>query len=121
MTALEAIKARNVAGLMDAFSNVEEANLFREQILPQLSPGDCKFFWKTVMEPDQLEQTINAVRDVCLRIATRNGLLLGRDFNAATDAQGDSVLVIDTSHHSLFYDAIPAARHSVLRFYLQTK
>ena len=121
MTALQAIKARDAEALNAAFDTVEEAQAFREKILPHLPPGDCKFFWQTVMEPHQLEMVLNAVRDVCLGIASRNGLTLGVDFNAAVDAQGDPVMVVTEKHHRLFYEALPAARHSVLKFYLQAR
>ena len=121
MTALQAIKDRNPEALMDAFGSVEEAKAFKSEILPQLSPADCKWFWQEVMEPEQLEATLNAVRDVCLRIASRNGLKLGVDFNADLDAHGHPVMVLDQKHHQVFYKELPADRHSVLRFYLQTK
>ena len=106
---------------MDAFSNVEEASAFRQEVLPQLPAADCKFFWQTVMEPAQLEMTLNAVRDVCLSVAKRNGLTLGADFNADLDAHGHPVMVLHQRHHQIFYDALPPDRHSVLKFYLQTK
>ena len=121
MTALEAIKARDAEALNAAFDTLEEAQAFRQEILPHLPPGDCKFFWQALMEPDQLERMLNAVRDVCLTITSRNGLKLGVDFNAAVDAQGDPVMVLEQKHHHLFYEALPAARHSVLKFYLQAR
>lgn len=119
MTALKAISDRDSVALMDAFGSVEEARAFKSEILPQLSPADCKWFWQEVMEPDQLEATINSVRDVCQAIARKVGLKLGKDFTGGVDAFGDPVLICRKELHEVFYKAVSPERHSILRFYLQ--
>jgi hypothetical protein len=120
VTAVAAIAARDRDALMASFSSLEEAEAFRTEVLPELPPADCKWFWQQVMEPEQLERTIDAVRDVCLSVARDVGLELNKDFTAAVDVHGDPILIAKPEIQQLFYAALPLARHSVLRFYLQS-
>ena len=119
MNPIQAIHNRDPDALDQAFPSLEEAAAFRNEVLPSLSPADCKWFWQQVMTPEQLERTINAVRDVCLSVATGVGLKLNEDFTAAVDAHGDPILIAKPEVQRVFYSALPVQRHSILRFYLQ--
>jgi len=63
-TALQAIHNRDPDALGAAFDSLEEAASFRNEVLPLLSPEDCRWFWQQVMTPEQLTRTLDAVRDV---------------------------------------------------------
>ena len=115
----QAVRDRDQAALFKAINGLEEAEQFRNEVLPDMSPADCKWFWQTVMTPEQLDQTVNAVRDVCLSVARQTGLKLNEDFTAAVDAHGDPILIAKPEVQRVFYAALPPRRHSVLRFYLQ--
>ena len=119
MNPTQAIHNRDPDALDQAFPSLEEAAAFRNEVLPSLSPADCKWFWQQVMTPEQLERTINAVRDVCLSVATGVGLKLNEDFTAAVDVHGDPILIVRPEVQRVFYSALPVKRHSILRFYLQ--
>ena len=119
MTPIQAIQARNPQALAAAFGSLEEASDFRTEILPLMTPSDCKWFWGQVMRPEQLEQMLESVRDVCLSVASNVGLTLNEDFTAAVDAYGDPILMASPEVQRVFYAAVSPERHSVLRFYLQ--
>ena len=118
MTALQAIKERDSAALMDAFADVAAANDFRLLVLPEQSADDCRWFWQQVMTPEQLEATLNAVRDVCLGIAREMDFEPGVHFSLGSS--NDLPTMICPAHLAqVFYKKLPRERHSVLRFYLQ--
>ena len=119
MNPVKAITDRDPEALMAAFSNVNEAEAFKLEILPQMSAADCKWFWQQVMTAEQLEATLGQVRDVCQSICRKTRLTIGKDYTGGVDAFGDPVLIIDRSLHDVFYKALSAERHSFLRFYLQ--
>jgi hypothetical protein len=119
MNPIQAIHNRDPAALDAAFSSLEEAAQFRNEVLPTMSPADAKWFWKQIMSPEQLTRTLNAVRDVCLSVATNVGLKLNEDFTAAVDAHGDPILIAKPEVQKIFYAALTPERHSILRFYLQ--
>jgi hypothetical protein len=119
MNAINALQQRDAAALMDAFSDLEEANDFRRRVLPQLSPADCRWFWQCVMTPDQLERTMNAVRDVCLAVADEFDLVAGVHYSLGM-VDDLPTLICPSQVAQVFYARIPPDRHSVLRFYLQT-
>ena len=118
MTALQAIRNRSPEDLTDAFANVEEANEFRRTVLPLQSPADCRWFWQQVMTPDQLEMTMNAVRDVCLAVAMEMDLQPGVHYSLGMVDELPS-LICSFEVSKVFYARLPAERHSILRFYLQ--
>jgi hypothetical protein len=119
MNPTQAIHNRDPDALDRAFDNLQEAEAFRNEVLPSLSPADCKWFWQQTMTPEQLSRTLNAVRDVCLSVATGVGLKLNEDFTAAVDIHGDPILIAKPEVQRIFYAALPTQRHSILRFYLQ--
>lgn len=118
MNALQAIKERDAEALMDAFSNAEEAKAFRNEVLRLQSPDDCRWFWQQLLPPEQLEEMMGFVRDVCLKIATKEKLLFGTHYSLGT-FEGLPTLICSTAVAQVFYESLPVARHSVLRFYLQ--
>lgn len=118
MTALQAIKDRDANALSDAFSNVEEAKAFRNEVLPEQSPDDCRWFWQQVMTEDQLELLMGSVRSACLSVAKKEKLLFGTHYSLGT-VEGLPTLICSPAVAQVFYESLPAERHSVLRFYLQ--
>lgn len=118
MTALQAIRERDAAALMVAFSGLQEAEAFKTEILPLMDPGDCKWFWTEVLSPEQFEHLVSQVRDTCSLIARKAGLEFGKDYTCAVDGFGDPIMIVSPELHSVFYDTLSPARHSVLRFYL---
>ena len=103
---------------MDAFADAAEAYEFRQEVLPLQSPDDCRWFWQQVMTPDQLESTLNAVRDVCLRIARDMELDPSIHYRGGYQ-DGLPVLVCSSEVAEVFYAQIPSERHSFLKFYLE--
>lgn len=118
MTALQAIKERDSSALIAAFADVAEANEFRREVLPNQSPADCRWFWQQVMTPDQLEKTMNAVRDVCLSVAKELDLVSGVHYSLGM-VDDLPTMVCNSEVSRVFYARLPAERHSILRFYLQ--
>lgn len=118
MTALQALRERDSKALMDAFEDVAQANEFKREILPNQSPADCRWFWQQVMTPDQLEMTINAVRDVCLSVAREFKLESGVHYSLGS-LEELPTLICNSQVSELFYARLSKERHSVLRFYLQ--
>lgn len=118
MTALQALKDRNPEALMEAFADVGEANTFRREVLPRQSPDDCRWFWQQVMTPAQLEQTMNAVRDVCMSMAREYDLQPNVHYSLGS-LEGLPTLVCSEQVAKVFYAKLPQERHSILRFYLQ--
>jgi hypothetical protein len=118
MNPTQAIHNRDPDALDAAFSSLEEAAQFRNEVLPSLSPADCRFFWQTVMTPEQLTRTLDAVRDVCLAVAAELKLVPGKDYSLGS-ADGTPTMVLHKDCCRRFYDRFPPERHSILRFYLQ--
>lgn len=116
--AIQAIHNRDPDALDQAFSSLDEAAAFRNNVLPSLSPADCKWFWQQVMEPDQLAHTLDLVRDVCLAVAREMALIPGKDYSLGS-VDGLSTMILTVGGCQRFYDRIPRERHSILRFYLQ--
>ena len=103
---------------MAAFADVAEANEFRREVLPNQSPADCRWFWECVMTPAQLEQTMNAVRDVCLSVAREYDLQPNVHYSLGS-LTGLPTLVCSEEVAQVFYAKLARERHSILRFYLQ--
>ena len=118
MTALQALKDRNPEALAKAFDNLDEAHAFRLEVLPDQSPDDCRWFWQEVMTPAQLEQTMNAVRDVCMSVAREYDLQPNVHYSLGS-LEGLPTLVCSEQVAQVFYTKLPRERHSILRFYLQ--
>jgi len=118
MTALQALKDRDVDALIDALSDADEANEFKRDVLPDQSPDDCRWFWQQLLPPKELEEMMGFVRAVCLKIAKDKGLVLCMDYSLGT-IDGLPTMICSPSTSLLFYTSLPADRHSVLRFYLQ--
>lgn len=116
--AIQAIDNRNPDALAEAFNSLEEAAQFRNEVLPSLSPDDCRWFWQQVMDPDQLERTLSAVRDTCIAIAKELDLAPGKEYSLGS-LEGLPTMVLTASCCERFYDRFPKERWSVLRFYLQ--
>jgi hypothetical protein len=118
MNPVTAIRNRDPEALDAAFDSFAEAEEFRNEILPSLSPDDCRWFWQQVMEPEQLELTLSAVRDVCLAIAKELQLIPGKGYSLGYE-NGSPTMVLTQNCCQAFYERLPASRHSILRFYLQ--
>ena len=118
MTALQALRDRDPEALMEAFADVGEANTFRREVLPNQSPDECRWFWQQVMTPAQLEQTMNAVRDVCIKVASAYDLQPNVHYSLGS-LEGLPTLVCSEQVAQVFYAKLPRERHSILRFYLQ--
>lgn len=118
MSAVQSIKDRDRAALMASFTSMEEAAAFRDTVLPTMSPADCKWFWQAVMTPDQLESTLNAVREVCLAVANELELDLNTHYSLGV-RDGLPTMVVPAAVEPVLYARLPPERHSVLRFYLQ--
>lgn len=103
---------------MAAFGNVAEANEFRREVLPNQSPDECRWFWQQVMTPAQLEQTMNAVRDVCLAVAKEYDLQPNVHYSLGM-VDDMPTLICSQEVAEVFYTKLPRERHSILRFYLQ--
>lgn len=114
----QAVLDRDSVALFTSLTTLEEATTFRNDVLPRLSPADCRWFWQVTMQPSMLEETMAKVREICLAIADQNWLELGKDFSLGC-INDLPTMVLRPKHVELFYDAIPIERHSVLRFYLQ--
>ena len=118
MNPIQAIHNRDPDALGQAFDRVEDAKAFRNEVLPSLSPDDCRFFWQTVMTPEQLTRTLDAVRDVCLAIADEMELLPNVHYSLGM-VDDLPTLVCPEAVSRVFYARLPPERHSILRFYLQ--
>lgn len=103
---------------MASFAGVAEANDFRRNVLPHQSPDDCRWFWQQIMTPEQLEATMNAVRDVCLAVAKEMDLVAGVHYSLGM-VNDMPTMVCNSEVSRVFYARLPAERHSILRFYLQ--
>jgi hypothetical protein len=118
VSAVQAIKDRDRDALMASFNSLEEAEAFRSETLPSMSPADCKWFWQQVMSPEQLERTVDAVRDVCLRVARELELTPNVHYSLG-NSEGLPTMVVSAAVAPVFYARLETGRHSVLRFYLQ--
>ena len=118
MNPTQAIHNRDPDALDAAFSSLEEAAQFRNEVLPSLSPADCRFFWQTVMTPEQLTRTLDAVRDVCLAVADEMELLPNVHYSLGM-VDDLPTLVCPEVVSRVFYARLAPERHSILRFYLQ--
>ena len=118
MTALQALQQRDPEALMASFGDVAEANEFRREVLPNQSPDECRWFWQQVMTPAQLEQTMNAVRDVCLAVAKEYDLQPNVHYSLGM-VDDMPTLICSQQIADVFYAKLPRERHSILRFYLQ--
>ena len=117
-TAIQAIHNRDPDALDQAFSSLDEAAAFRNNVLPSLSPEDCLFFWQSVMSPEQLTRTLNAVRDVCLSIAQEMELVANVHYSLGHNGTTPT-MVCSEAVSRVFYARLAPERHSILRFYLQ--
>jgi hypothetical protein len=112
MNPTQAIRNRDPDALDQAFDSVEEASTFRSEVLPTLSPDDCRWFWQQVMSPEQFHRTFEAMREVVLAIAQSHGLVPGQVQGGHVD---DTPVVYATPRaRALIFDEIPCERHSFL-------
>lgn len=118
MNPVQAIHNRDPDALMEAFDSLEAAAAFRNEVLPSLSPDDCRWFWAEIMSPEQLTRTLDAVRDVCLAIADEMELLPNVHYSLGM-VDDLPTLVCPEAVSRVFYARLPRERHSILRFYLQ--
>ena len=117
--ALAAIHNRDPDALDAAFTDVESAAQFRNEVLHTLEPADCRWFWSTVMEPDQFQRTAGAVVDVAAAIARKQGLVLGTDFSQSVDEDGLAQLICSEMTFGRIAAELPRERRSVLRALLR--
>lgn len=118
MTALQAVKDRDAAALMDAFSDLEEAKDFKDNVLPRLSAEECRWFWVQVMPDNLMESLVSHVRDTCLKIANEFDLAAGVHYSLGM-VDDLPTMVCSKQIAQVFYARLPRERHSVLKFYLQ--
>jgi hypothetical protein len=118
MNATQAVHNRDPDALDQALGSLEEAVRFRNEVLPSLSPADCRWFWQQLMTPEQLDRTVNAVRDVCLAIAREMDLVSNTHYSLGF-TEGVPTMVCSEEVSRVFYAKLPPERHSILRFYLQ--
>jgi hypothetical protein len=118
MNPTQAIHNRDPDALDAAFSSLEAATQFRNEVLPTMSPADAKWFWQQVMSPEQLTRTLDAVRDVCLAIADEMELLPNVHYSLGM-VDDLPTLVCPEAVSRVFYARLAPERHSILRFYLQ--
>ena len=119
MTALQAVQSRDAAALVDAFSDLEEAKDFKNNVLPRLSAEECRWFWVQVMPENLMESLVSHVRDTCLRIANELDLAAGVHYSLGM-VDDLPTMICSEQVARVFYARLPRERHSVLRFYLQT-
>jgi hypothetical protein len=118
MNPRQAVRRRDLDALASGLRDLEAAQEFRNQVLPYMQADDCRWFWQQVMQPKQLEQTLNAVRDVCLAVASEMELVPNVHYSFGMVDELPT-LVCSEVVSQVFYARLPAERHSILRFYLQ--
>ena len=112
MNPTQAIRNRDPDALDAAFSSLEEATQFRNEVLPTMSPADAKWFWQQVMTPEQLTRTFEAMREVVLAIAHSRGLVPGQVQGGHVDDM-PAVYATDQAR-ALIFAELPSERHAFL-------
>ena len=112
MNATQAIHNRDPDALDAAFSSLEEAMQFRNEVLPTMPPADARWFWQQVMTSEQFHRTFEAMREVVLAIARSHGLVPGQVQGGHVD--GTPVVYATPRARALIFDEIPCERHSFL-------
>ena len=118
MNALQAVQSRNAEALMDAFSDLEEAKDFKNNVLPLLSAEECRWFWVQVMPENLMKSMVSHVRDTCLKIANEMDLVAGVHYSLGM-VDDLPTMICSKQVGRVFYARLPSERYSVLRFYLQ--
>ena len=112
MNPIQAIQNRDPEALDQAFSSLEAAKAFRSDVLPMLSPDDCRWFWQQVMTPEQFASTFEAMREVVLAVAKSQRTFPGQVQGGYLE---DVPVVYATdSARALIFAELPADRHSFL-------
>lgn len=117
--AIAAIRCRDPALLDQAFDTAEAAAQFRDEVLHTLSPADCRWFWQQTFSERQLQQVAEAVADVAVTIARKQGLQIGTDFSRSVDADGLPQILCTELTYSRVAAELPVSRRSVLRALVQ--
>lgn len=117
--ALEAIHNRDPDQLAAAFSDVESAARFRDEVLPLQSPEDCRWFWEQTLSPEQFQRIASMVTDVGASVARKQGLTLGSDYSLGVDEAGLGQLLATEMAYSRIAAELPAERRSMLRALLK--
>jgi hypothetical protein len=112
MNPTQAIHNRDPDALDRAFDNLQEAEAFRNEVLPSLSPDDCLWFWMQVMTPEQLTRTFEAMRDVALAIAQSRHLVPHEVQGGHLD--GRPVVYATPNARAVIFAEISSERHSFL-------
>ena len=112
MNPIQAVHNRDPDALDRAFDNLQEAEAFRNEVLPSLSPADCRWFWQQVMMPEQLTRTFEAMRDVALAIAQSRRLVPHEVQGGHLD--GLPVVYATPSARAVIFAEISSERHSFL-------
>lgn len=118
MNPRQAVRKRDLEALAEGLVDLSAAKEFRNQVLPYMQPDDCRWFWQQVMRPEQLEQTLDSVRSVCLAVADELELVPNVHYSLGMVDELPT-LVCSEMVSQVFYARLPAERHSILRFYLQ--
>ena len=113
--AVEAIHNRDPVQLDAAFATAEDAAQFRDEVLHQLEPADCRWFWQQTFSPEQFQQVAAAVVDVAASVARKEGFVLGTDYSVGVDDSGLAQLLATDQVLTRVMAALPAARRSVLK------
>ena len=117
--AIAAIRNRDMPRLADSFQSMEEANDFRNNVLHTLASSEARWFWQQVMTPEQLAETLEAVRAVIVHRAAAEGLELGTDFSLGYQ-DGQPVLHVHAARENLVMSLVPQERQGMLRAFLES-
>jgi hypothetical protein len=112
MNPVQAIHNRDPDALDAAFSSLEAATQFRNEVLPTMSPADAKWFWRTVMTPEQFDRTFDVMREVVLAIAHARALVPSQIQGGHED--GTAVVYATDQARALIFAELPAERHAFL-------
>ena len=117
--AIAAIHNRDPVQLDAAFATAEAAAQFRDEVLHQLEPADCRWFWQQTFSPEQFQAVAEAVADVAVSIARKQGLVIGTDFSRSVDEDGLPRILCSELTYSRVAAELPVARRSVLKALVQ--
>jgi len=112
MNPIQAVHNRDPDALDRAFDNLQEAEEFRNEVLPSLSPDDARWFWQQVMTPEQFHGTFDAMREVVLSIAKEQGIFPGQVQGGYLD--GSPVVHATEAARALIFGELSVDRHSFL-------
>lgn len=117
--AIEAVRARDPDALELALPDVELAQRFRDEALPELEPSDCRWFWTATLSPEQFTKVAGMVLDVASTVARKQGLVLGTDYSQTVDETGLGQLLCTEMTFSRIVAELPVERRSMLRALLR--